>query len=303
MLPIERILITGASRGLGLETARVLAARGIPLVLANRTTRGELRVDGANVDVAQLDVSDLDAVRSFAASLSGTRLSAIVCNAGVQIVGDVQMTTAGFEETCATNHLGHFLLVRLLLGQLAPEGRVVFVASDTHDPKQRTGMPAPDARDIEAVVRGEAFSIDPPALAGRRRYTTSKLFNVLCTYELDRRLATSSQRPSSVFAFDPGMMPGTGLAREYGPLARWAWRTLMPLMTLVVPNVNTVRTSSRRLAALAMGHVAAPSGTYISRGRVSRSSEDSYDEALARRLWESSSRHAGVSVDLSKGRP
>src|SRR5439155_7336392 len=101
--------------------------------------------------------------------------------------------------------------------------------------------------------------------AARRRYTTSKLCNVLCAYELDRRLRAANA-DIRVNAFDPGLMPGTALAREYGVLARWAWRRLLPLLTLFVPNVNRVQTSARRLAQL-VDDGDGTSGKYLSRGR------------------------------------
>lgn len=296
-----RTLITGASGGLGLATAVELVARGRAVLLAGRrpdaieqafariapSTTPEL------VRIARLDVSDLASVRAFAAEHATIELDAIIANAAVQVTRGVTRTRDGLEETFATNHLGHFALVRLLLDRVRPAsqgGRVVVVASDTHDPRRFTGMPAPDARDLEALADGRAFEDEPAEIAGRRRYTTSKLCNVLFTYELARRLAPRFDAPL-VHAFDPGMMPGTGLARDYGALARWAWSTVMRALT-ILPNVNRVRTSARRLAALASGELAIPTGAYVTRGRAARSSDASYDVDLARRLWALSSRLA-----------
>jgi hypothetical protein len=74
-------------------------------------------------------------------------------------------------------------------------------------------MPAPALADLGAVASGAAFADESRDLAGRRRYTTSKLCNVLCAYELGKRVKASPWQ-LEVVAFDPGLMPGTGLARE-----------------------------------------------------------------------------------------
>jgi NAD(P)-dependent dehydrogenase (short-subunit alcohol dehydrogenase family) len=213
-------------------------------------------------------------------------------------VTGTRRTPAGLEETFATNHLGHFLLARRLLAAIEPRGHIVFVSSGTHDPKQRTGMPPPDVSDLDAVARGTAFASEAPSAAGKRRYTTSKLCNVLCAYELARRLgAARGASAPRVSAFDPGLMPGTGLAREYGPVARWAWRAILPVLTLA-PNVNSVGTSARRLADLATGALDVPTAAYVSEGRAQRSSAASYDEGLATALWDLSSSLCGLSPSL-----
>jgi NAD(P)-dependent dehydrogenase (short-subunit alcohol dehydrogenase family) len=300
------ILVTGASRGLGLETARLLAEQGEQLLLACRSEAGgraakSLIVDSTGaedsaIQVATLDLGDLTSVRRFCAECNEQRFKAVVCNAGIQIVSELRRSPEGLEATFVTNHLGHFLLTRLLASNVA-HGRIIFVASNTHDPARCTGMPAPDASDLRALATGTAFASEPMASAGRRRYTTSKLCNVLSAYELQRRLACA-QGKAQVFAFDPGLMPGTGLVRDYGPLARWAFRSVLPVLTLA-PNVNSVRTSARRLAELATGRLAAQPGSYVSRGRPVRSSVASYDQELGSQLWTLCSQLCGLAEELS----
>ena len=93
-----------------------------------------------------LNLGSLAAIRHFVLDFSaGNRppLHAVVCNAGVQHVGPTQRTEDGFEATFAVNHLGHFLLANLMLRHLEPPSRIIFVSSGTHDPNQKTGMPAP----------------------------------------------------------------------------------------------------------------------------------------------------------------
>jgi NAD(P)-dependent dehydrogenase (short-subunit alcohol dehydrogenase family) len=293
---MKRVLITGANGALGLATARALLAREVPVLLACRQIEkahqaaASLRRGGVRAELIhalELDVSDLDAVRNVDVS----PLGGLICNAGVQIVRGTRRTERGIEQTFATNHLGHFLLARSLLPKLEPGARVVMVASNTHDPRKCTGMPAPDLRDVQAVAAGTAFADEAEASAGRRRYTTSKLCNVLCAYELAKRVRESPWSSVDVVAFDPGLMPGTGLAREYGPLLSWIWHQVMPAMIALWPNVNRVETSAERLARVVLGELR---GDYVSNGKAERSSSASYDADLARSLWELSSQLAGV---------
>ncbi|HVQ48849.1 MAG TPA: hypothetical protein VMS92_02285, partial [Mycobacterium sp.] len=169
--------------------------------------------------------------------------------------------------------------------ELAHPARIVVVSSGTHDPTTHTGMPDPNytsAADLAHPAADESGD-------GRRRYTTSKLCNLLFTYELDRRLGNGGHGVT-VNAFDPGLMPGSGLARDYPPLQRLAWRYLLPALR-VLPNVRSTRTSGRCLAALANdARFDGVSGEYFEGRRSIRSSADSYDRAKALDLWETSER-------------
>lgn len=288
-------IITGASAGLGFECARALLAADPSwhLVLPVRDTQR-----GADA-VAQLghpdrctalgmDLASLASVRAFADAVRRTELPpvrAIVCNAGVQVVSGIERTQDGVEMTFGVNHLGHFALVQALLDALATPARIVVVSSGTHDPAKITGMPSPVYPSAEQLA--SPSDIEP--VDGRRRYTTSKLCNVLFTYELDRRLG-QGERGFAVNAFDPGLMPGSGLARDYPPVQRWVWRYLFPVLR-VLPNVNSTRTSGRHLAALVGdARFDGVTGAYFEGKREIRSSADSYDVDKARDLWETSER-------------
>lgn len=290
-------IITGANTGLGFECARALLESdpGWHVVLAVRdTARG---ADAAarlrrpeRTTVSALDLASLRSVRDFATTLPRLDvppLHALVCNAGLQFVGGTPTTVDGHEMTFGVNHLGHFALVVQLLERLKAPARIVVVSSGTHDPDKFTGMPAP-----RYTTADELLLPLPGGLTGeegRRRYTTSKLCNVLFTYELDRRLG-HGDKGVTVNAFDPGLMPGSGLSRDYSPGQQLAWRLLRPALRLL-PNVNSVRRSGTRLAALvddpALDGV---TGEYFEGTRRIRSSTDSYDQDLARDLWQISER-------------
>jgi NAD(P)-dependent dehydrogenase (short-subunit alcohol dehydrogenase family) len=290
-LNTKTAIITGATSGLGLECARALL-RSDPswhLVLPVRDVgRGAHAVsllgEPHRCTVMPMDLASLGSVHTFTENIGDANLSplhAIVCNAGVQVVSGTEWTQDGVEMTFGVNHLGHFALVQGLLDKLAHPARILVVSSGTHDPNKRTGMPNPDYTSAAELAhpRKEQSADD-----GRRRYTTSKLCNLLFTYELDRRLG---QRVS-VNAFDPGLMPGSGLARDYPPVQRLAWRYLLPALR-VLPGVRSTRTSGRYLAALANdARYDGVSGQYFDGLRPIKSSADSYDRDKALDLWETS---------------
>ena len=324
MNPIDRTaLITGGNSGLGLECARALLAQqpAWHVIIASRDrARSEAAVEelqggrsGCTVEARGLDLGSLADVRRFAGELlddlrtaAVPPLRALVCNAGLQFTKRA-VSSDGHEATFAINHLGHFLLTNLLLGALVPPARIVFVSSGTHDPAERTGIPHPRFRGVRALAdpRDDGGDADPGRF-GRRAYSTSKLCNVLCTYELARRLeADCRSRPDAritVNAFDPGLMPGTGLGRDYPPWLQFIWRNVLPALTLL-PKVNSARTSGRNLAWLAsdptLEHTTA---TYFRLRQAIPSSRDSYNETWARELWDDSAALVGLATAAAPAR-
>jgi NAD(P)-dependent dehydrogenase (short-subunit alcohol dehydrogenase family) len=315
----KTVIVTGGNSGLGFEAARailketdrwhvVIAGRSPERceAAASRLSHG---TGNPGVEAMVLDLGSLAAVRRFASDFSVRGLPplrALVCNAGVQNVGSTQRTEDGFEGTFGVNHLGHFLLANLMRRHLETPSRIIFVSSGTHDPRQRTGMPAPLLREARSLAApdDEEEARRSPGLVGRRRYTTSKLCNVLCAYEMDRRLktggASTTDRPISVNAFDPGLMPGTGLARDYGPLVRFAWNSLGPLLRSTLrpfhANVHRPDESGRALARLVLDPALENvSGRYFEGLAEIRSSAESYDETKAAALWEQSAELVGLS--------
>ncbi|PSL55946.1 NAD(P)-dependent dehydrogenase (short-subunit alcohol dehydrogenase family) [Saccharothrix carnea] len=306
------IVITGGNSGIGYAAASaLLRATDGPwhVVVASRDAgRTRAAVDelarvtrtGHAVTAMALDLASLASVRSFATDLAGRvrsgdvpPLHAVVCNAGVQAGTTRTETADGFESTFGVNHLGHFLLVRELLPVLVAPARVVVVSSDTHDPARKLGVPAPAWHDARALARGElgpAAASDKPFAAGQRRYSTSKLANVYFTYALARRL------PAGVTAnaFNPGLVPGTGLQREAAAPLRFASKHVLPhlkwlLRRVVTTDVHTAAESGGALAWLATApELADTTGRYFDGRRAVRSSDESYDVARADALWEDS---------------
>jgi len=137
----KRAIVTGASSGIGVETARALAGAGAAVTLAVRNTdageraAADIRQSTGNgaVTVGALELSDLTSVRAFAAAWSGP-LDILVNNAGVMAIHELTLSTSGHEMQFATNHLGHFALALWLHDALAAAGsaRIVSVSSGGH---------------------------------------------------------------------------------------------------------------------------------------------------------------------------
>ena len=306
----KTFIVTGGNTGLGLECAATLAQEKNALVIiaCRDPQKGEqaaqqLREKGGNAKTLPLDLASQSSIRAFVQAFQEGHfppLAGIVCNAGMQNVSVPTKTDAGFESTFAVNHLGHYLLTRLLLANCDSGAHIVFVSSGTHDPKQKTGMPEPVYKDADAL----AHDFEPSPQAGRRRYTTSKLCNVYCTYEYARRLAASGDPSLSslrVNAFDPGFMPGTDLARTYSAPLRFVSRYILPALTLFVSNVHTSAKSGQRLAQLVLGAEGPATGKYFSDGRETPSSTASYDTQNALELWSASAQMTGVPAELTPG--
>jgi len=318
-LSMNTAIVTGANTGLGFECARALAeTHDWHVVVACRSAekgreavkrlQAQTRRSENEIEAMTLDLASLESVRDFARDFATERrppLRALVCNAATQIVTGRTFTKDGFETTFGVNHLGHFLLVNLMLAQMAPPARIVIVSSGTHDPAQTTGMPPPMYRRARFLARPDEDTKalnDERGTAGRRAYTTSKLCNVLFTYELERRLRAEKVGTNgfsiTVNAFDPGLMPGTGLARDYGRFARFAWRFVLPALRPFVPNVNSVARSGKSLANMVTEpRLERISGKYFQGTRDVPSSKDSYDPAMAAELWESSATMVRLTPD------
>ena len=181
-----RAVVTGASNGVGLETARELARCGADVVLAvHDTALGRRRADeiGGRTEVRRLDLADLASVRAFAADLDG-EIDLLINNAGVFPLRQ-ERTTDGFELTLGTNFLGPYALTALLLPQVT--GRVVNVASNSHTAAR--------------------FDRSDPHLrrrwSGPRAYANSKLAMLAWTLDLDRGLR-EADRSVVALASEPG---------------------------------------------------------------------------------------------------
>jgi NAD(P)-dependent dehydrogenase (short-subunit alcohol dehydrogenase family) len=194
-------IVTGASSGIGIETARALAGAGADVTLAVRdVAAGERVAAGIDARVAHVDLADLRSVRAFTASWDGP-LHLLINNAGVMALPELQRSPEGAELQFAVNHLGHFALAVGLHDALRAAGtsRIVALSSVGH-------------------LRGPIDFDDPhfeqrpydPALA----YGQSKTANVLFAVEADRRWSADGVTANAVH---PGAIIDSGLARHMDP--------------------------------------------------------------------------------------
>lgn len=310
------VLVTGGNSGIGLECARALARAGRHVIIASRnrgTSDEAVRSIAAECGADRIEAMDLDlaspaSVRRLAADLEARDLplQALVCNAGLQFASGPVLSSDGFELTFAVNHLGHFLLTNLLLSRLSSRApsRIVVVSSGVHDPTRFTGMPKAKIGDLDVLAATGGAT--PGKFSGPLAYVNSKVCNLWFSYELARRLEaaglSSAERPIAVNAFDPGLVPGSGLAREYHPAARFIWESVMPGMaaalTRFVPAVSTAAKSGAALADLVTNPRLGGAGAryYPSHTRwcETPSSPQSYDTGRARELWEASVKMTGL---------
>ncbi len=302
------VLITGGHKGIGLEaTKRILEQGGFDLILAGRN---ETEVDAVSRDLEArysvrirtvvMDVASLASVRAAAIAVQSmvrkgavAPLQVLMLNAGAQFIGPPQYTAEGYEKTFATNCLGHFLLLDLLLDDVEERGRVVFTASGTHDPDTMDGKMVGKAAEPDAMRLVTDGKHGKPLPWGVR-YSTSKLCIMLYAYELDRRLRTEGSSIQSI-AFDPGLIVETGLSRSAPVIAQRFMRTGFAkwLFKTLGVTMGSIPFSGDALARVAVdSKFADASGRYVqsTSGRLieTRSSAMSYDIGHAQKLWADS---------------
>ena len=175
-------------------------------------------------------------------------------------------------------------------------------------------MPKPRVADLKTLAATGGDKLG--AFDGRLAYVNSKLCNLWFTYELDRRLraagATSGLRSMTANGFDPGLVPGSGLGRDYPPALRFVWQRVLPglarVLSPVLPTINPAPKSGAALARLVTEPTLAEvSGKYFpshSRWSAAPSSPLSYDAGRAAELWDlSASLTALDASDSPLGKP
>jgi NAD(P)-dependent dehydrogenase (short-subunit alcohol dehydrogenase family) len=271
-------LITGGNSGIGMETALGLANTGATVVVVGRDrVRGEsaiaeIRAKSGNgsVDLMLADLSSQESIHQLAKDFKDTyqRLHVLISNAGV-FLSKRTVTVDGIETTFAVNHLAPFLLTNLLLDVLeaSAPARIVNVTSSG----ERSGTINFDD------LQGEG------KYSGFRAYNQSKLAMILFTYELARRLEGTGVSANCVH---PGVVVtnlGRGSSGSFGHLLR-----------LLRPFFSSPEKGAETSIYLASSpEVEGVSGKYFAKKAEARSSEQSYNEEMGRRLWR-------VSAELTK---
>ena len=279
-------MVTGATRGIGKETALAFARMNATVVMTARDqTRGEAAVadvikrsGNQHVELLMLDLADLASIRVGATTLLAEhdRIHILVNNAGTT-TRDRRETADGFELTFGTNHLGHFLFTNLLLDRIkeSAPARIVNVSSGAH----RWPGAGLDFDDLQATH----------GYRGGRAYGRSKLANILFTIELADRLRGTGVTANAVH---PGLVATNfGGAEEMTGAAGLAMRAVRPMMRTATEGADT------SIYVATAPELEGVTGEYFAARKPARRSKAARDRVVAARLWD-------VSEDLvSAGSP
>jgi len=277
-------IITGATDGIGLETATRLGAQGAKLVLigrnrdkGERALRGlQARVPGLVAAIHYADLSRRDEIARLAATLlrEVPRIDLLLNNAGA-LYARRETTTDGLERTFALNHMGYFLLTHFLKERLiaSAPARIVNVASEAHRPATL------DFDDLQGIK----------AYRGLRAYQRSKLCNILFTRELARRLAGAGVTANCLH---PGFV-----ASSFGDNNRGLFRWGIGLAKRFSA-ISVAEGAKTPVYVASSPDVAAMTGCYFDKERVREPSVAAQDERAAARLWRESLDLAGLPSEV-----
>jgi retinol dehydrogenase-12 len=264
----KNILVTGSNTGIGRVTAEQLAKLGAHVILACRSAEKTLpvvesiRAAGGSAEHLELDLASLASVRAGAETYlaSGKPLHQLINNAGLAAPG---LTRDGFELTFGVNHIGHYLLTRLLLPRLeeAEAPRIVNVSSKAHYRARSI--------DFDSVRKTSSLTALP-------EYAASKLANVLFTKELARR--------------HPRVL---STALHPGVVASDAWRRLVWGVRHVA-KLFMITTEEGARTTLHCATADVRNGAYYDRSREKKPNPAAENEELARALWERSAEWVGL---------
>jgi NAD(P)-dependent dehydrogenase (short-subunit alcohol dehydrogenase family) len=303
------VLITGASSGLGLESAKRLAAAGATIVMTSRNAaKGEKAVESvkeylnnkaiSNIPMIYslvLDLDDLENVKRFPESFKALGLgdiSVLINNAGVMAIPDRQLTKDGYERTFQSNHLGHFVLTAELFPFLSRKGaKVINVSSEAFN------------------FAGQGLDLDN--LNGEKEYGAwssyglSKLANILFTQELQRKADEAGESWLTTVALHPGAV-STDLGRNLVGEEKWnELKTKGPsgLESLLL-NAASLFTKTVPEGASTQVFLAAGADGSLKKGAFYEDLKEkknmpkfAMDEAKAKALWEQSEALGGIKFD------
>ncbi|KAK4279352.1 hypothetical protein QN277_011147 [Acacia crassicarpa] len=281
-------IVTGASSGIGTESTRVLALRGVHVIMAVRNMAAGKdvkeaiikEIPTAKVDAMELDLSSMASVRKFAAEYksSGLPLNILVNNAGIMAT-PYMLSKDNIELQFATNHLGHFLLTNLLLDTMKKtaskskkQGRIVNVSSEAHRFAYREG------------IRFDKIS-DQSSYSSWSAYGQSKLANILHANELARRFKEDGVGISAN-SLHPGAI-ATNLFRH---------KTVIEGIVNVVGKLvlkNVPQGAATTCYVALHRQVEGVSGQYFSDSNLANPTPQAKDMELERKLWD-------FSMDLTK---
>jgi NAD(P)-dependent dehydrogenase (short-subunit alcohol dehydrogenase family) len=304
----KTIVITGGTTGLGLESAKRLAMGGAEIVITSRSdAKGQAAVKNIVEHVAQqqegapppavsyrlLDMDNLSQVKQECASWKDLpKIDVLMNNAGIMAVANRELTVDGFERQIQSNHLGHFLLTKLLLPKLTPQARIINVSSTAHKMATSSGL------DLDYFWKGE------PGYGAWKSYGQSKLANLLFTQELQRRIdaaglgyTTATMHPG-VVATDLGrnMMGEEAFEKVKNGDGTLLQNLFAGVMSLIMKTPEQGANTQIWLASGMGGDDVA--AKYFVDCKEKSLAAFATDEASAKKLWAESEEKLGVQFTL-----
>lgn len=297
------MVITGATSGIGIETARALSATGAILFLTARDMKkAETALVGilepGRVSLVEMDNTSFASIRDAAATIlagSNNRVNILVNNAGVMGIEDLKLTEDGHEMHFATNHLSHFLLFQLL--------RPALLASSSLDFHSRVVSVASSAHRTWKLNASDNYNFQKGGYHYGPAYANSKLANIYMANELDRRYGHRGLHATSLH---PGAID-TGLSRHLGS----------EFVEQIMSDENIVKIVKTSQQGAATTVLAAVGKQWEDRGgkyledcdEASRGEDDNkafgvgyvrqtYDQKSEERLWKDSLKIVGINDDM-----
>ena len=316
------VIITGASSGVGLYTAKALCQRNWHVVMACRdlkkaeTAAQSLGLNPENYTVMHIDLGSLESVRQFVADFrqTGRSLEALVCNAATYLprLKEPMRSPEGYELSVATNHLGHFLLCNLMMEDLkqssAPQKRLIILGTVTANTKELGGkipIPAPadlgNLTGLSAGFKAPIAMIDGKPFKPGKAYKDSKLCNMMTVRELDRRFGTSSPTSTGIIfsSLYPGCVADSPLFRNTPPL----FQKIFPwFQKNITKGYVTQELAGDRTAQVVADPGFNQSGVHWSWGNRQQEGRQAFvqelaqgsDDAKAARMWDLSMKLVGL---------
>jgi protochlorophyllide reductase len=312
------VVITGASSGVGLYTAKAMAKRGWHVVMACRDlAKAKTAAEGVGMtpdsySLMHIDLGSLESVRKFVADFraSGKSLDALVCNAAVYLplLKEPARSPEGYEISVATNHFGHFLLCNLMLEDLkasaAPDRRLITLGTVTANSKELGGkipIPAPaDLGDLQGLAAGfkaPISMIDGKPFKAGKAYKDSKLCNMMMSRELHRRYHDST---GIIFnTLYPGCVADTPLFRNAPPL----FQKIFPwFQKNITGGYVSQELSGERVAQVVVDPEFKQSGVHWSWGNRQKAGRQSFVQELSEKasddkaalMWDLSAKLLGL---------
>ena len=268
----KRVIITGGTSGIGLETAKGLSGLGAEVSITSRsldsaevTAQSIQQHTGNPVTGFELNLESMDSVRAFAKNFDKQKIDILINNAGM-IAGKKRITEDGFEATFAANYLGPFLLTKLLIPSLkkSKQGRVINVSSELY-------RNAKNGLNIDDLQLANSYS-------SSKAYSNSKLALMLFTLELRRRYLGDGIES---FALHPGVIK---TAFGTGPDSS---RSMGLTMKLMGPLLKTPEHGAKTSILLATeSSKKLDSSWYWSETKPNDPKPFAKDEVTSERLWK-----------------